>query len=61
MSFLVMTPAARPDYFDGLKRINLEWRKTGTPDPNAVLFTFVRTEGEVRRVEFPERIYLDES
>ncbi len=48
------------EYFERLKKLNLEWKETPPADPNAVPFMFVRTEGEVRRVEFPDRIYIDE-
>jgi hypothetical protein len=50
-----------PAYFEQLKKINLEWNETHSPPANPVRISYVRVDGEIRRVDEPYPVFVDES
>jgi len=48
------------EYFDRLRELDLEWNKTFGPAPQTVAFRFEKINGQVRRVEVPRAIHIDD-
>ena len=49
------------EYFEHLRKLNLEWIKTSSPSANPSRVRFTKIGGEIQRVEEPHPVYLDES
>jgi len=49
------------EYFEQLKKFELDWQETLTPPLNPKMYRTEKISGEVRRVEVPYPVCLDES